>query len=74
MLYQWLRYNTELFSLKIFIEDKFLLQEMSIENKTIILKENGPNFLKKLKKTQHKAWRKGQNKTAITSMTLLSVY
>lgn len=50
MLYQWLRYNSELFSLKIFIEDKFLLQEMSIENKTIILKENGPNFLKKLKK------------------------
>lgn len=44
MLYQWLWYNTELFSLKIFIEDKFLLQEMSIENKTIILKENGPNF------------------------------
>lgn len=44
MLYQWLRYNTELYSLKIFIEDKFLLQEMSIENKTIILKENGPNF------------------------------
>lgn len=40
-----IRYNTkQLFSLKIFIEDKFLLQEMSIENKTIILKKNGPNF------------------------------
>lgn len=61
MLYQWLRYNTELFSLKIFIEDKFLLQEMSIENKTIILKENGPNFLKKLEKLN--TMREGKVKT-----------
>lgn len=32
---------------------------------------------KEVKKTQHKAWRniiKGQNKTAITSMTVLSVF
>lgn len=69
MLYQWLRYNTELFSLKIFFAAGNVnrKQNNNFEGKW-------SKLFKEVKKTQHKAWRKGQNKTAITSMTVLSVF
>lgn len=69
MLYQWLRYNTELFSLKIFFAAGNVnrKQNNNFEGKW-------SKLFKEVRKTQHNAWRKGQNKTAITSMTLLSVY